>query len=107
MKKIKKSYLLIIIFLLIVSCSNPSTNPDNNNNNDDNTSLLKAVTSGTYTVQYGTKTSVVDVSDEFNLQKLWFTFIAGQDLYYRDNYLVKKDSLITSLITVTIGLVTW
>lgn len=80
--KIKKSYLLIIIFSLIVSCSNPSTNPDNNNNN---TSSVKAITSGKYTIQYGSKTSEVDVTDKSNLQTLWIGLVGGQ-LVYNSKY---------------------
>lgn len=81
--KIKKSYLLIIIFSLIVSCSNPSTNPDDNNNN---TSSVKAITSGTYTIQYGSKTSEVDVTDKSNLQTLWIGLVGGKTVYKANDY---------------------
>ena len=86
--KIKKSYLLIIIFSLIVSCSNPSTNPDNNNNNNNNTSSVKAVTSGVHTIQYGSKTSEIDVADKANLQNLWFNLVKGQTVYKANDYKV-------------------
>lgn len=85
--KIKKSYLLIIIFSLIVSCSNPSTNPDNNNN-ENTQSSVKAVTSGIYAIQYGSKTSEIDVADKANLQNLWFNLVNGQSVYKANDYKV-------------------
>lgn len=78
--KIKKSYLLIIIFALIISCSNPSTNPDNNNNQNTSSSI-KAVTSGVHTIQYGSQTSEIDVTDKANLQTLWLALVGGQTIY--------------------------
>ena len=81
--KIKKSYLLIIIFSLIISCSNPSTNPDNNNNN---TSSVKAVTSGIYAIQYGSKTSEIDVTDKEGLKTLWLNLVGGKIVYEKNDY---------------------
>ena len=83
--KIKKSYLLIIIFALIISCSNPSTNPDNNNNQNTSSSV-NAVTSGVHTIQYGTKTSEIDVTDKANLQTLWLALVGGQTVYKAKDY---------------------
>ena len=82
--KTKKSYLLIIIFSLIISCSNPSTNPDNNNQNT--SSSVKAVTSGVHTIQYGTKTSEIDVTDEAQLKTLWITLVSGKNVYKSSDY---------------------
>lgn len=84
--KIKKSYLLIIIFSLIISCSNPSTNPDNNNQNT--LSSVKAVTSGVHSIQYGSKTSEIDVVDKTNLQNLWFNLVNRQTVYKANDYKV-------------------
>ena len=81
--KIQKSYLLIIIFSLIISCSNNSTNPDDDNNN---TSSVKAITSGTHTIQYGSKTSEVDVTDKAQLKNLWLGLVGGQAVYKANNY---------------------
>ncbi|MBW5410837.1 hypothetical protein E6A50_10705 [Brachyspira hampsonii] len=78
--KIKKSYLLIIIFAVIISCSNPSTNPNNN------TYSIKAITSGIHTIQYGSKTSEIDVTDEAQLKNLWFNLVGGQTVYEANDY---------------------
>ena len=78
--KIQKSYLIIIIFSLIISCSNPSTNPD-----DNSTPSIKAVTSGVHSIQYGSKTSEVDVSDKAQLKTLWLNLVGGQ-LVYKSKY---------------------
>ena len=83
--KTKKSYLLIIIFSLIVSCNNPSTNPNNNNN----TPSVKAVTSGVHTIQYGSKTSEVDVTDKVQLKNLWINLV-GDQLVYKTKYYSKE-----------------
>lgn len=83
--KIQKSYLLIIIFSLIISCSNNSTNPDDDNNN---TSSVKAITSGTHTIQYGSKTSEVDVTDKANLKTLWISLVGGKIVYKANDYSV-------------------
>ena len=83
--KIKKSYLLIIIFSLIVSCSNPSTNPDNNNN-ENTQSSVKAVTSGVHTIQYGSKTSEIDVTDKEGLKTLWLNLVGGKIVYEKNDY---------------------
>ena len=84
--KIKKSYLLIIIFSLIVSCSNPSTNPDNNNN-ENTQSSVKAVTSGKYAIQYGSKTSAeIDVTDKEGLKTLWLNLVGGKIVYEKNDY---------------------
>ena len=74
---------LIIIFLLVTSCSNNSTSPDNNNNNS---SSVKAVTSGIYTIQYGSKTSKVNVQDKANLKKLYLGMAAGKIIYKSNDY---------------------
>ena len=82
--KIKKSYLLIIIFAIIVSCSNPSTKPDNNQNTS---SSVKAVTSGVYAIQYGSKTSEeIDVSDKTKLKDLWLALVSGKTIYKTTDY---------------------
>ena len=81
--KMQKSYLLIIIFSLIISCSNNSTNPDDDNNN---TSSVKAITSGTYTIQYGSNTPEVDVTDKSNLQTLWIGLVGGKTVYKANDY---------------------
>lgn len=83
--KIQKSYLLIIIFSLIISCSNNSTNPDDDNNN---TSSVKAITPGTHTIQYGSKTSEVDVTDKANLKTLWISLVGGKTVYKANDYSV-------------------
>ncbi|PTY40427.1 hypothetical protein [Brachyspira hampsonii] len=83
--KIKKSYLLIIIFALIISCSNPSTNPDNNNNQNTSSSI-NAVTSGVHTIQYGSKTSEIDVTDEAQLKTLWIGLVNGKTVYESSDY---------------------
>ncbi|OEJ16039.1 hypothetical protein BFL38_11320 [Brachyspira hampsonii] len=83
--KIKKSYLLIIIFTLIISCSNPSTNP-NNNNNQNTSSSVKAVISGVHTIQYGSKTSEIDATDEAQLKTLWITIVSGKTVYKSTDY---------------------
>lgn len=76
---------LIIIFLLVTSCSNNSTSPDNNNNNN-NSSSVKAVTSGIYTIQYGSKTDEVDVQDKENLKTLYIGLAAGKTIYKSNDY---------------------
>lgn len=73
---------LIIIFLLVTSCSNNSTSPDNNNNS----SSVKAVTSGVYTIQYGSKTAEVDVQDKANLKTLYIGMAAGKTIYKSNDY---------------------
>lgn len=73
---------LIIIFLLVTSCSNNSTSPDNNNNS----SSVKAVTSGIYTIQYGSKISEVNVQDKANLKTLYIGLAAGKTIYKSNNY---------------------
>lgn len=73
---------LIIIFLLVTSCSNNSTSPDNNNNS----SSVKAVTSGVYTIQYGSKTAEVNVQDKANLKTLYIGLAAGKTIYKSNNY---------------------
>lgn len=75
---------LIIIFLLVTSCSNNSTSPDNNNNN--NSSSVKAVTSGVYTIQYGSKTAEVNVQDKANLKTLYIGLAAGKTIYKSNDY---------------------
>lgn len=85
--KIKKSYLLIIIFALIISCSNPSTNPDNNNNQNTSSSI-KAVTSGVHTIQYGSQTSEIDVTDEAKLKDLWLGLVGEENVYTANDYKV-------------------
>lgn len=74
---------LIIIFLLVTSCSNNSTSPDNNNNNS---SSVKAVTSGIYTIQYGSKISEVNVQDKTNLKTLYIGMAAGKTIYKSNDY---------------------
>lgn len=73
---------LIIIFLLVTSCSNNSTSPDNNNNS----SSVKAVTSGVYTIQYGSKTAEVNVQDKANLKTLYIGMAAGKTIYKSNDY---------------------
>ncbi|WP_281815035.1 hypothetical protein [Brachyspira pilosicoli] len=73
---------LIIIFLLVTSCSNNSTSPDNNNNS----SSVKAVTSGVYTIQYGSKTDEVNVQDKENLKTLYIGLAAGKTIYKSNDY---------------------
>ena len=73
---------LIIIFLLVTSCSNNSTSPDNNNNS----SSVKAVTSGVYTIQYGSKTAEVNVQDKAKLKTLYIGLAAGKTIYKSNNY---------------------
>lgn len=75
---------LIIIFLLVTSCSNNSTSPDNNNNN--NSSSVKAVTSGIYTIQYGSKTAEVNVQDKAKLKTLYIGLAAGKTIYKSNDY---------------------
>ena len=77
---------LIIIFLLVTSCSNNSTSPDNNNNNNNNSSSVKAVTSGIYTIQYGSKISEVNVQDKANLKTLYIGLAAGKTIYKSNDY---------------------
>lgn len=73
---------LIIIFLLVTSCSNNSTSPDNNNNS----SSVKAVTSGVYTIQYGSKTAEVNVQDKAKLKTLYIGMAAGKTIYKSNDY---------------------
>lgn len=73
---------LIIIFLLVTSCSNNSTSPDNNNNS----SSVKAVTSGVYTIQYGSKTAEVNVQGKANLKTLYIGMAAGKTIYKSNDY---------------------
>ena len=73
---------LIIIFLLVTSCSNNSTSPDNNNNS----SSVKAVTSGVYTIQYGSKTAEVNVQDKASLKTLYIGLAAGKTIYKSNDY---------------------
>ena len=79
---------LIIIFLLVTSCSNNSTSPDNNNNNNNNnnSSSVKAVTSGIYTIQYGSKTAEVNVQDKAKLKTLYIGLAAGKTIYKSNDY---------------------
>ena len=77
---------LIIIFLLVTSCSNNPTSPDNNNNNNNNSSSVKAVTSGVYTIQYGSKTDEVNVQDKASLKTLYIGLAAGKTIYKSNDY---------------------
>lgn len=78
----RKYYIFTIIFLLVTSCSNNSTSPDNNNNS----SSVKAVTSGIYTIQYGSKTAEVNVQDKANLKTLYLDLAAGKTIYKSNDY---------------------
>ena len=78
----RKYYIFTIIFLLVTSCSNNSTSPDNNNNS----SSVKAVTSGVYTIQYGSKTAEVNVQYKANLKTLYIGMAAGKTIYKSNDY---------------------
>ncbi|WP_302279869.1 hypothetical protein [Brachyspira pilosicoli] len=81
----RKYYIFTIIFLLVTSCSNNSTSPDNNNNNN-NSSSVKAVTSGIYTIQYGSKTDEVNVQDKEKLKTLYLGMAADKTIYKSNDY---------------------
>ena len=75
-------FLLIIILSLLISCgkqANQSTNPDNNNE-------LKIITEGEQTVNYGLKSSLVDVSDKAKLSELWKAMVGSQTVYSSPDY---------------------
>ena len=78
----KRLFSLIIILTLLISCgkqANQSTSPDNNNE-------LKIITEGQQTVNYGSKSSLADVSDKAKLNELWKTMVGSQTVYYSADY---------------------
>lgn len=79
-------FSLIVILSLLISCgkqANQSTNPDNNKE-------LKMITEGQQTVNYGSKSSLVDVSNIEELNRLWKEMTANKTVFSSSNYSEEK-----------------
>lgn len=74
----KKLFSFIIVICVLISCSNQSTEPDNNNKKNNQ---LKIITEGTQTVNYGLKSSSVDVTNSAELEALWRGMTSNKNVY--------------------------
>lgn len=72
----KKSLSFIIILISLISCGNPIANYDNKKDNK-----LEIITEGTQIVNYGLKSSRVDVNDNYTLKNLWKEIISNKEVY--------------------------
>ncbi len=74
----KKLFSFIIVICVLISCSNQSTEPDNN---DKKNNQLKIITEGTQIVNYGLKSSSVNVTDSAALETLWRGMTSNKNVY--------------------------
>ena len=74
----KKLLSFIIVICVLISCSNQSTEPDNN---DKKNNQLKIITEGTQIVNYGLKSSSVNVTDSAALETLWKGMTSNKEVY--------------------------
>lgn len=74
----KKLLSFIIVICVLISCSNKSTEPDNN---DKKNNQLKIITEGTQTVNYGLKSSSLNVTDSAALETLWRGMTSNKNVY--------------------------
>ena len=72
----KKSLSFIIILISLISCGNPISNYDNKKDNK-----LEIITEGIQTVNYGLKSSHVDVNDNNTLTNLWKEITSNKEVY--------------------------
>lgn len=72
----KKSLSFIIILISLISCGNPIANYDNKKDNK-----LEIITEGTQIVNYGLKSSHVDVNDNNKLTDLWKEITSNKEVY--------------------------
>lgn len=78
-------FSLIVILSLLISCgkqANQSTNPENPDNNKE----LKMITEGQQTVNYGSKSSLVDVSNIEELNRLWKEMTANKTVFLYSDF---------------------
>lgn len=82
-------FSLIVILSLLISCgkqANQSTNPENPDNNKE----LKMITEGQQTVNYGSKSSLVDVSNIEELNRLWKEMTANKNRFSLFRFFQRK-----------------
>lgn len=72
----KKSLSFIIILISLISCGNPIANYDNKKDNK-----LEIITEGIRLVNYGLKSSHVDVNDNNTLTNLWKEITSNKEVY--------------------------
>ena len=72
----KKSLSFIIILISLISCGNPIANYDNKKDNK-----LEIITEGIRLVNYGLKSSHVDVNDNNKLTDLWKEITSNKEVY--------------------------
>ena len=72
----KKSLSFIIILISLISCGNPISNYDNKKDNK-----LEIITEGIRLVNYGLKSSHVDVNDTNKLIDLWKEITSNKEVY--------------------------
>lgn len=74
----KKLLSFIIVICVLISCSNQSTEPDNNNKKNNQ---LKIITEGTQIINYGSKSSSVNVTNSAALEALWKGMTSNKNVY--------------------------
>ena len=85
-KQIKILLTILMALVLAISCS--KNNP--NNPNTDNTDNGSSGSGTTLTIQYGSKSTEVNTSDQTKLKELWVGLVANQFVYYASDYQYKS-----------------